>query len=165
MPVSKNALIPALITPLLVWRVYRRVRGSIGRQTLKPTRLKLFLGLIASVTVLALAFVARDRALLASFVGGLALGVPVGVLGLRLTRFETTDAGRFYTPNTYLGVALALLLVGRLVYRLVVLTQDPVLAAAPAMQSPFTLAILGLTIGYYGAYYAGLLFRFRSAAV
>lgn len=41
----------------------------------------------------------------------------LGVYGLRLTRFERTPTGLFYTPNAHLGIALSLLLVLRLGYR------------------------------------------------
>ena len=41
----------------------------------------------------------------------------LGILGLRLTRFETTGEGMLYTPSAHLGIALSTLLVGRIVYR------------------------------------------------
>ena len=51
---------------------------------------------------------------------GVTLGVALGLLGLRLTRFEITGEGMFYTPSAHLGVALSTLLVGRIVYRFLV---------------------------------------------
>ena len=49
--------------------------------------------------------------------GGLVLGIALGLLGLRLTRFESTPEGLFYVPSAHLGVALSTLLVCRIAYR------------------------------------------------
>ena len=54
--------------------------------------------------------------LLLGFGGGILLGAILGIFGLRLTKFETTDEGHFYIPNVYIGSALSLLLVGRIIY-------------------------------------------------
>ena len=35
------------------------------------------------------------------------MGVPLGLIGLRLTSFETTPEGRFYTSHPYIGVTIA----------------------------------------------------------
>ena len=51
--------------------------------------------------------------------GGVLLGAALGVLGLRLTRFEATSAGLFYTPSAHLGIALSTLLVCRIAYRFI----------------------------------------------
>jgi hypothetical protein len=101
---------------------------------------------------------------LAGLAGGLLLGVPLAFLGLHLTQFETTQKGGFYTPNAAIGVGLTLLFVGRIVYRVIALSaaqseRDPSLPQL--FQSPLTLAVFGLTAGYYIAYYAGVLRRGR----
>jgi len=97
---------------------------------------------------------------------GLAAGAALAYIGVKLTRFDAMPAGIFYTPNGYIGAALSALLLGRLAYRFVVLY--PTLQAAQAggdnpldafQRSPFTLALLAIVIGYYLAYYAGLLIR------
>ena len=42
------------------------------------------------------------------------------------TKFEVTPQGMFYTPNAHIGIALSLLFVGRVIYRMVVLySMDP----------------------------------------
>ena len=66
----------------------------------------LFLGVFSLLTV-------GRLAVIGGLAGGLALGVPLGLYGLHLTRFETTPEGRFYTPNPYMGVGLSMLLAGR----------------------------------------------------
>jgi cytochrome b561 len=94
---------------------------------------------------------------------GLALGLPLAWVGLRLTQFEVTAEGRFYTPHSSIGVALTILLVGRLVYRIMLLstishnpTQSPAF-----MQSGLSFCVFGLLASYYMAYYIGVLTRSR----
>ncbi|MEJ0035403.1 MAG: hypothetical protein WDO68_04890 [Gammaproteobacteria bacterium] len=61
------------------------------------------------------------------------------------------------------------MLVGRLTYRLLTVYSTPQLAPPPGTapfaamtQSPLTLAMLMLTIGYYLMYTAGVLFKTKS---
>ena len=63
-----------------------------------------------------------------------------------------------YTPNTHIGIALSVLFVGRLIYRYGVL-NDAAMAQnhAQPFQSPLTLFILGLNVGYYIVYQTGIL--------
>jgi hypothetical protein len=102
---------------------------------------------------------------LAALGGGLLLGIPLALLGLHLTKFELSDHRKFYTPNTAIGVALTVLFVGRVGYRLFVLYAAPPMDGMPPpslFHSPLTLLIFGVTAGYYIAYYAGILQRARS---
>ncbi len=144
---------------VMAWSVFRRVRRSIGKQPLRPTRsiVRLAILSLVSVGVILVGFVLDPR-ILAGFGGGLLPGILLGFLGLKLTRFETTEEGHFYVPDTRIGVALSLLLTGRLIYRFVVL-NDATMAPnhPPAMQSPLTYLIIGLTCGYYIVYSIGLI--------
>jgi hypothetical protein len=156
---KSSPLIPALVVPFIAWRIYARARRNIGRQRLQPRNLRvraiIFGVLTGLVALLALSFPAS----LGGLAGGLTLGVLLALLGLRLTRFETTAEGQFYTPNTYLGVAVTLLLVGRILYRvlvLVALTPPDAAPPLPLFQSPLTFLFFGLTAGYYIAYFAGV---------
>jgi len=101
--------------------------------------------------------------------GGAAAGVALAIVGISRTRFEQTEQGWFYVPDARIGVALTVLLIGRLAYRLVQIggfnLMGPASRAASqdAMRSPFTLLILGAVLAYYAAYAAGLL-RWRLAS-
>ena len=89
--------------------------------------------------------------------GGLFLGALLGFVGLRLTKFETTDAGHFYTPSTPIGVVLSLLFLGRMLYRFWVIRNVATAPAGPPpFQSPLTFFIFGLIAGYYLVFYIGL---------
>ena len=142
----------------LAWRIYRRTLRNIGRQKLRPKRaiLRLVVLGIASLFIIGLGF--EFPRVLLGFGGGILGGALLGFLGLRLTRFETTEEGHFYTPDTRIGLTISALLAGRLIYRVYVLKQADYLASGhpPAWQSPLTFFIAGLTIGYYFVYSIGL---------
>ena len=160
MPAPGSSTITLLVLlPLVAWRVYARFRRMVGRQRL--SRIRPWITLAIFPLVIALLGVAAHEHLDRLFwlAGGLGLGALLGTFGLRKTRFEPTPEGLFYTPNAHLGIALSLLFVGRLVYRLF-----EVYLIAPGMpngvddfaRSPLTLAVFGLLAGYYIRYAIGL---------
>jgi hypothetical protein len=159
---SSAHLIPILLIGLIAWRFYRRVRRNIGRQRLHPRRAVTSIIILSVVSILIVGTSLRNANLLLGFGGGLLVGIALGFVGLRLTRFETTEQGHFYTPNTHIGIAVSLLLVGRITYRFMIL-RDVSTAShhPPPMQSPLTLLIFGLVVGYYLVYQAGLLVHSR----
>jgi hypothetical protein len=166
MPLAPVNLVPAVVSSIVAWRVYRRVRRNIGRQPYQPKRL-LGRALIFAVITVVLAIFIRQTPVLLGMAGGLVAGMALAWFGLRLTRFESTPEGRYYTPNTYIGVALSLLMVGRLLYRLMLLYITPHASdmfnrqPAATMKSPLTFFIFGLLAGYYMVYLTGVLIRCR----
>ncbi|HUD49217.1 MAG TPA: hypothetical protein VMR33_20480 [Candidatus Baltobacteraceae bacterium] len=155
--------VPVVVGALVVWRIYSRMRRNIGRQPLRPKRLVTRIVVYAVLTCLIAVFSVMHPSLLLGLGGGLALGLPLAWVGLKLTQFEANAEGRFYTPNSYIGSALTILLAARLAYRLIALSN---IAAAPAqppalMHSPLTFCVFGLLAGYYMAYYLGVLARSR----
>jgi hypothetical protein len=147
------------LVPLLAWRTYARIRRMVGRQRLSRVRpwitLTVFPLLIALLG-LAAAGVPRSLAWMAA---GLAAGALLGVFGLRRTRFEPTPQVLYYTPSAHLGIALSLLFIARIVYRVIdVLVIAPADGGTPDdfLASTLTLAVFGLLAGYYIAYAIGL---------
>ncbi len=144
----------------MAWGIYRRVRRNIGRQPLRQNRsiVRLVILCLASLIVIAVGLLFNPL-ILAGFGGGLLPGILLGFLGLKLTRFETTDEGHFYIPDTRIGVGLSVLLVGRVIYRMIVLqgAMESPGHHPPAGQSPLTYLIVGLTFGYYIVYSIGLI--------
>jgi hypothetical protein len=175
MPMAPNLLMPALVSPLVAFMVWRRVRRQFGRQPVRrgPMIARVaILGVVAGLVSLA---GLHDPRLLGGLAGGLLAGIALGLLGLRLTRFERGADGRdLYLPNPWIGATVTAVLVGRLAWRLLVLmphagAAEPMLApTTPQLgNSPLTLLVIGLMIGYYVSYYAGLLVhhrRFEQAA-
>lgn len=158
-------LITAILTGALVlWVLYRRVRRNIGRQQIRAGRMLLRVGMLSVIGVLFAFGALRDSGLLGGLVAGIACGAALGWFGLRHTQFERTDGGVFYTPHTYIGLAVSALLISRLAYRFIAV-YPTMQAASQADQNPFaafqksplTLAIFGVLVGYYIFYYAGVL--------
>jgi len=154
-----------LFGALMAWGIYRRVRSNIGQQKLRPTRLIVRLVILSLVSVLLvgssflLPGVSQNEALLLtlSFFGGALLGAALAMLGLRHTKFETTADGHYYTPNTYIGLGLSALVLGRVGYRFFQLQNQSYQSGHPeVMRSPLTMFVIGLSIGYYLAYCTGL---------
>lgn len=149
--------VPILIGGLIVWRFYRRVRRNIGRQKLRPRRFTVSLAIICLASLFIIYASLHNLSLLLGFGGGFLCGALLGLIGLRLTKFETTNEGHFYTPDTRIGIAVSLLLIGRLVYRYWVLSNVSTAPNhPPPMESALTFFIVGLTFGYYILYYIGL---------
>jgi hypothetical protein len=147
---------------LIVWRMYKRIRRNIGRQPLRPRRAMTSIIILSVLSVVFVYVSLPQPRLLLGVGGGLSLGVLLGLIGLRLTKFETTAAGHFYIPNTPIGVALSVLLVGRIAYRFLVLSNAANAPShPPPMQSPLTFFIFGLMAGYYIVYQSGLFLHSR----
>lgn len=167
-----NLITPILITLAVAWAIYRRVRRNIGRQRIRATRMRWRIGLLGIIGVLVLVVSLRHVELCAALIAGVAGGVVLAWFGLRYTQFETTVQGSFYTPHTYIGVFVSVLLLGRIAYRFVAvypLMHAAVQANSNPMlgyqKSPLTLAIFGVLVGYYVAYYLGVLHKSRTLAV
>ena len=153
-----------ILAPLLGWRVYARFRRMVGRQRLSRVRLRITLT-IFPLLVLLLGYAARSHVESLNWLAaGLLAGTLLAVYGLRATRLEATAQGLFYTPNAHLGIALSILFVGRILYRLAELYVGglpPAGVPADFARSPVTLAIFGTLAGYYVTYAIGLL-RWRA---
>lgn len=152
-----QAVIYILIGGFIAWRMYQRIRRNIGRQKLQPRRAIFRLVIFCIISLFIIFAGLQFPRVLAGYGGGLLAGALLGFVGLRLTKFETTDEGHFYTPDTRIGVGLSLLLVGRIIYRFVIFSNANVAPNhPPPMQSPLTFLIIGLTVGYYFVYFIGL---------
>lgn len=97
---------------------------------------------------------------------GITAGCMLGVLGLWLSRWEATSRSLYYTPNTWLVLALTLLVASRVVYGFwrashawyTTPAGTSWLAASGATGS---LAVGALVIGYYLAFWFGIRRRAR----
>lgn len=154
-----------VLMPLLVWRIYARLKSAMGR-----SRSQLWHHWSAAVllpsAVLGLALAAWPDVLAVSSLGAGALaGAWLGAWGIGLTRFEHGEKGWFFTPNLHLGLLVTMLFVARLLYCALALYMNS-RAAVPAplpnfSQSPLTLSSFGLLAGYFAAQGVALL-RWRS---
>ncbi len=172
---DSNALQFAAHNPRWMWAfvalmgfaVYRRLRRNFGRQPLRPARLRVRIGLFALICVaLAPRCFSSGESLLVS-VAGAAAGVATALFASRRTRFEWLDGQLYYLPHTYTGLAISLLLVGRILYRLISVNAAGGLGGAGTVgiapdsmvQGPLTLGLLFVVVGYYVCYFSHLLWK------
>jgi cytochrome b561 len=164
MTLSPNALSTAAGIALVALLYYRRFRRSFGRQPVQPARMISRVVILCVIGALLLIGATLNPMMLAADVGGLIVGLALGWWGLKLTRFERHADGVHYIPHSWFGIVIAVLLLARLAYRFTVLWPAMQAAhAAPGAQpmpypnSPLTLGLFGLLVGYYVSYYLGVL--------
>lgn len=163
----------AVLIPLMV---YRRLRRSFGRQPLRPTRMIVRMIILALLGASLVPAAFRSGSLSAAEAVGAAVGLALALWGASRTRFLSQNGRLYYVPHTYAGIAISLLVVGRIGYRLAQVysaggllpagTGAAAPGAAPAsiVQSPLTVGIFFVLIGYYLCYYGWLLWKSEHVA-
>jgi len=158
-----------IMLPLLAWIVWRRVSRQFGRQPIRRRRMIFRVAVFVLVGSLLALSGFHHVALAEGLAGGALIGGALGLLGLRLTRFEVDPVkGDCYVPNPWIGALLTVLLLGRLGWRLMVAWPQMQQASAPPgalpvghALTPLTMLVVGLLVGYYIVYFSGLLIHHR----
>jgi hypothetical protein len=157
---STSTLTLAALIPLICWRMYSRFKRLVGRQRFSHARPWISLGVFSLITVFLAIGTRAHPEVLWLLAGAAAIGLALGVFGLRKTQFEVAEDGLFYTPNAHLGIALSLLLFARIIYRafeVAMMGPDFSNGMSNHAATPLTIAIFGLLAGYYVTYAVGLL--------
>ena len=163
---------PVLIALLVLFVIYRRFRRSFGQQPLRPVRMQVRIGLLLLVGCLLLPAVFRSPAFMSAVLAGIAAGVALAMWGAARTRFLRVSGQLYYVPHTYTGIAVSFLFLGRLIYRFIQVSgsahathaaaADSVsqgFAPAGMLQSPLTLGLYFVLMGYYVCYYSMVLWK------
>ena len=156
---NPSMLVTVLIVALVAWRLYARSRRLIGRQRLSKWRPWVTVTLLPLLFVIFGVLSRHQPPALWALGGGAIAGIGLGILGLKLTRFETTPDGPSYTPSAHLGIALSTILVLRIGYRFIQSSQSANIGAPPPSysSSPLTLLIFGALALYYVTNAVGLI--------
>jgi hypothetical protein len=167
-----SQIVPYLTAILVVFLIYRRLRRSFGQQPLRPVRMRVRIVLLLVVGCLLLPAALRSAAFMSAVLVGTVAGVSFAMWGVSRTRFLRVSNQLYYVPHTYTGIAVSLLFLGRLVYRLVQVygnVHAPHTASADAanqafaptsmVQSPLTLGLFFVLMGYYVCYYSMVLWK------
>lgn len=156
---NSSILVTVLILALVAWRLYARSRRLIGRQRLSKWRPWVTVTLLPLILVFLSVLSRHQPPALWALGGGAIAGIGLGILGLRLTKFETTPTGPSYTPSAHLGIALSTILTLRIVYRFMQASPAVSTGAPPVTysSSPLTLLIFGALALYYVTYAIGLI--------
>lgn len=150
-----------LLLPLSLWQRYRLGKA---RRLARPWLVKLNgWVLLLSLLLFLLSMVITNLwwpGALAYAAVGVGVGLALGIIGLWLSRFESTPQGLYYTPNPWLILALTLLVTARIVMGFVEVWRywqgNQSLAIIPVLDHASLFAVAGLVLGYYLAYTWGL---------
>jgi hypothetical protein len=167
-----SQIVAYLAAILVVFLIYRRLRRSFGQQPLRPARMSVRIVLLLVVGCLLVPAAFRSVAFMSTVLLGTVAGVSLATWGVARTRFLRVSNQLYYVPHTYTGIAVSLLFLGRLVYRLVQVYgnmhvphsagADPAnqaFAPTSMVQSPLTLGLFFVLMGYYVCYYSMVLWK------
>ena len=156
---SLTTLALIALVPILVWRIYQRLKAQMARQ--RSILSRHYTGLfVFSVMILIPATELPDRPFqLAALAAGAIAGIALGNYGLRRTRFEVTPEGYFFTVPQRMGILVAMLLVARVIYLgiEIYMNQGSSQPNPRFTDSPLTMICLGITAAYFASFSAALM--------
>ena len=148
-----------VLTPILVWRVYARLKTQMQRQ--RSILARHYTGIFVFLAMIAVpaSELLGNLVSLGALAVGVAGGIGYGAWGLKLTRFDETDEGYFFTPNARLGILVAMLFAARVLYiGFELYANQGSTAPTPRFtDSPLTMLVVGLTGAYFATYSTGIL--------
>jgi len=163
-------LIPLVMIGLTPWLLIQRYRAGSARRAARKwtaglaifstTLSAVFLLISAAFTNIWVSYAFGDSAL------GLACGCLLGVIGVALTRWETSIRTFHYTPNRALVLFVTLIITARVlfgIYRTIVAAQSGISGhqLIGAFGVAESLGAGAVVIGYYLAYNVGVLWKIR----
>ena len=163
-------LLPVVILALTPLLLVQRYRIGSSRRLARPWMATFTLVMMAVSTAFFLVGSAVTtiwvREAFTGAAAGVAIGSLLGVVGLVLTRWETSPSTLHYTPNRWLVLFVTLVVTARLLYGLyrswlVASAGIEGVSAVDAFGIPQSLAAGGIVIGYYLAFGAGLRWRIK----
>lgn len=156
---SLTTLALIALVPLLVWRIYSRIKNQMTRQ--RSILSRHYTGLFVFVAMLLVpGSELGDRPFqLAALAAGAIAGIALGTYGLRRTRFEDTPEGYFFTPPARMGILIAMLLVARVIYLgiEIYMNQGSSRPNPRFTDSPITMVCLGIAAAYFATFSASLM--------
>jgi integral membrane sensor domain MASE1 len=156
---SLTTLALIALVPLLVWRIYSRLKNQMTRQRSIMSRHYTGLIVFAALIVIPGSELGDRPFQLATLAAGAIAGIALGTYGLRRTRFEDTSEGYFFTPPSRMGILVAMLLVARVIYLgiEIYMNQGSNRPNPRFTDSPVTMLCLGMTAAYFATFSASLM--------
>jgi hypothetical protein len=156
---SLTTLALIALVPLLVWRVYSRIKNQMTRQRSIVSRHYTGLIVFAALVVVPGTELGDRPFQLAALAAGAIAGIALGTYGLRRTRYEDTPEGYFYTPPSRMGILIAMLLVARVIYLgiEIYMNQGSSRPNPRFSDSPITMLCVGMTGAYFATFSLGLM--------
>jgi hypothetical protein len=152
-----------MVLPFFAWRVVVRLRRLLLRQRFSLLEQYLRVAGLSALVVFVAIVAFAERAAFWSLVGGLAAGALFGALGVRLTQFDPHSGVTYFKPNRWLGMAFALLLLGRIGWRLWLGPDDPDAnwSLDGFVRNPSTMVLFGLFSAHLWVYALGIIYWTR----
>jgi hypothetical protein len=151
-------VVAVALVPLVLWRVYSRVRRLTTRQRSKTwrhrTTLVFFPLLLAVLGWFALQTNPRSLAFMAC---GLLGGAALGRAAIARTRFEQNGSEFHFTPFAPIGLVMAALVMSRMAWRGYEFYMLGASDHHAFIASPLTMLVFGILAGYYMCFALGLL--------
>lgn len=167
-----SQIVSYVIAIVLVFLIYRRFRRNFGQQPVRPLRMRVRISLLLIIGGLLLPAALRSTAFMSAVLAGAAAGIALAIWGAARTCFLRASNQLYYVPHTYTGVAVSFLFLGRLIYRLIQVygkmhathpaaadSANQAFAPASMLQSPLTLGLFFILVGYYVCYYSMVLWK------
>lgn len=159
MDLSITTLALLVLTPLLVWRIYNRIKARMVRQRSIMSRHYTGVLVFAAMILVPMTQLFDKPVNIAALWAGVAFGTGWGMYALKRTRFEDTEQGYYFTPPARLGILMAMILVARILYFGVEIyaNQGKGVPVPKLTDDPLTMLCVGLTASYFNWYSMGLL--------
>ncbi len=149
-------VVAAVLVPLVLWRVYQRVRRLTVRQQSHLWRHRISLCVFPPLILFTLFSASGSILAMAGMLTGIIGGSLLGLAALERTNFERDGEEFYFTPFAPIGLVVAALFLARLAWRMFQLYQSPGVPENFA-RSPLTLLVFGILAGYYMTNSYGLL--------
>jgi hypothetical protein len=156
---SLTTLALIALVPVLIWRIYQRLKTRMTRQRSILSRHYTGLLVFGAMVLVPIAELLDRPLSLAALALGAIAGIGLATYGLRRTRFEDTSEGYFFTPPMRMGVLVAMLLVARVIYLgiEIYMNQGSSQPNPRLSDSPVTMFCVGLTGAYFASFSASLM--------
>jgi uncharacterized membrane protein len=163
MELTVTTVVLLILIPLLVWRIYNRLRMLFTKQESVMWRhwsgaLFFPIALAASASSMT-----ANPPALSMLAAAVVAGGWLAFFALKKTRFENSSRGFFFLPPVRTGMVICMLFTARVLQIAVEFyinrqSEFPrVIRHAEVMQHPFTVITFGLLVGYFGLYSMGLI--------
>ncbi len=162
MPAALPVYMPWLMTAGFGWLYYRRIRRHFGWQAWRPVRNGIRIGLLSLVSAMLVLAAVYVPHVAWGVVAGAIAGVGLGWFALKHTVISTRDGVPGYTPNPWIGGALAVLLIGRLAWRWYSGAFSQGMGPGMGNASPLTLALAAALVCYGLVQAIGLAVQLRA---
>lgn len=163
MQLTVTTLVLLILVPVMIWRIYSRLKMVFRRQ--ESVTWRHWVG-AAGLPVLLLAAahsMLNNLPALSMMAAAVMAGGWLAVFALKKTRFENTGTALYFTPPSRTAILVCMLFVARVMQIGVEFyvnrqSEHPrVINQAEVMQHPFTVVPFGLLLGYLSVYSIGLL--------